>query len=65
MKSVATYTTESQMAYQFGNSRTLVSNTGCHQFQKKENGVWRNGRNSYADATVEKVKAALRKGGAA
>ena len=65
MKAVSIYTTEGQMAYQFGNSRTLVSKTGCHQFQKNENGVWRSGRNSYAHSTVEKVKAALRSGGAA
>ena len=54
------YSTKEGMAYQRGNSRTLVSNTGrglSYQFQVKKSGAWVNGRNSYASITVEKVKA--------
>lgn len=53
------YSTKEGMAYQRGNSRTLVSPSGAYQFQVKKNGEWVNGRNSYAQSTVEKVKAAL------
>lgn len=53
------YSTKEGMAYQRGNSRTLISPTGAYQFQVKKAGQWVNGRNSYASITVEKVKAAL------
>ena len=53
------YSTKEGMAYQRGNSRTLVSPSGAHQFQVKKNGQWVAGRNSYASSTIEKVKAAL------
>ena len=53
------YSTKDGMAYQRGNSRTLVDNKGCKLFQKKVNGLWVNGRHSYAIDTIEKVKAAL------
>lgn len=60
MKQASIYSTKEGMAYQLGNSRTLVTHTGMHMFQKKENGEWRNGRHSYAHITIEKVKAALK-----
>jgi len=60
MKAQIYTTNKGEMAYQYGStSRTIVSLTGCHQFQKKENGEWRNGRNSYAHDLVQKVKAIL------
>ena len=59
MAAAQIYTVQGQMAYQLGNSRALVSRGGCKLFQKKEGGVWRNGRHSYALDLIEKVKAAL------
>ena len=59
MTTVQTYTVQGQMAYQLGNSRVLCSRGGCKLFQKKEGGVWRNGRHSYALDLIEKVKAVL------
>jgi hypothetical protein len=56
---ICIYSTPEGMAYQYHNRRTLVSKTGSYQFQVKDKDGWRNGRNSYAISTVEKVKQAL------
>ena len=53
------YSTKEGMAYQRGNSRTVVAANGAYTFQVKKGGEWVNGRASYAQATVEKVKAEL------
>jgi hypothetical protein len=55
------YSTKDGMAYQHGLRRTLITKTGAYLFQVKEDGEWREGRNSYAKQTVEKVKTALGK----
>lgn len=54
------YSTQDGIAYQRGNRRTLVSKTGAYQFQVKENGEWRPGRNSYAARLVEQVKSQVK-----
>jgi hypothetical protein len=61
MATAQIYSTKGGMAYQIGNSRTLIDAKGCAMFQKRDGGEWRNGRNSYALNTIEKVKAALSK----
>lgn len=58
---ICIYSTPDGMAYQYNRSRTLISKTGAYQFQVKNGNEWRNGRNSYAHDTVEKVQAHLKK----
>jgi exosome complex RNA-binding protein Csl4 len=53
------YSTKEGIAYQRGNSRTLVEKSGSYIFQVKKGGDWVAGRNRHAAATVEKVKADL------
>lgn len=57
---IAIYSTRQGLAYQYKRSRTLVSEKGSYQFQKKDGEIWRNGRNSYAEQTVKKVIAHLK-----
>ena len=63
MKSAQIYSTNGALAYQYGNSRTLVTKGGAQQFQvyKKVGLVdqWVNGRNRHAHDTIDKVKAIL------
>lgn len=58
-KQATIYSTKEGMAYQYGNSRTLVRADGTALFQKKVDGAWCICRCSYAHATIDKVKAAL------